>query len=284
MANDNLNRDNPDRRYRISLVDGVSHERLWSVGFRRTQFIIAAVSFVLLLLVGFFCLIAFTPIRSFIPGYPDAISKRQAIQNAMRIDSLETRILQWELYSENLRKVVSGEDPIRLDSLILRQEAENAARKADSAYLAFRDSSLRALVSEAEQFEVTGPSRSLPIEAVFFYTPVKGVISEGFSPAHPYVDITAPAGTVVTAILDGTVVYTGWEEDKGYTLVIQHADDILSVYSDNQKLLRKSGDRVRAGAPVALVGNSGSLETGDHLHLELWYKGESVNPNDYINF
>lgn len=283
MANDNQSKNGKARRFRVTLVDGVSHERLWSLRFTRSNFILAAVLTVVILIVIMFSIVAFTPLRTFIPGYPDAYSKRQAIQNAMRIDSLETRILQWELYTENLRKVVAGEAPIRLDSLILQQEAERAAA-GDSAYLASRDSALRAEVARQEQFDVSGKQRSLPIEAMFFYTPVKGVISEGYDVSHPYLDITAPAGTAVMSVLDGTVIYTGWEEDKGYTVVVQHDGDIVSVYSDNQKILRRTGDSVRAGTPVALVGSSGSLVKGDHLHLELWYKGASVDPAEYIKF
>ena len=271
------------RKYRLALIDGISHERLWSIVFTRPAFIIAAVSLGVLLLVIFFLLIGFTPLRTFIPGYPDARARRQAVQNAIRIDSLETQILQWELYTENLRKVVAGEEPLLLDSLILRQQAQGLS--GDSAYLARRDSLLRSRVAEAERFEVSGPRRELPIEALSFYTPLKGVVSQGFDRTlHPYVDVTAPTGTAVMAVLDGTVVFAGWEEADGYTLAIQHKGDILSVYKHNEKLLKKAGETVKAGTPVALVGSSGSLTKGDHLRFELWYAGEAVDPAAYINF
>ena len=136
-----------------------------------------------------------------------------------------------------------------------------------------------------EQFEVSGVTRNLPIAAVAFFTPVKGVVSQGFDRAvHPYLDITAPPGSVVMSVLDGTVVFSGWDDDTGYTLAIQHKGDIVSFYKHNEKLLHKTGDKVKAGTPVALVGNSGSLTTGDHLHFELWYAGEAVDPAQYISF
>jgi murein DD-endopeptidase MepM/ murein hydrolase activator NlpD len=280
MANDN---NNKTRKYRASLVDAVSHERLWSVVFTRPAFIVAIISLVVLLLVVFFMLVAFTPLRSFIPGYPNAQARRQAVQNAIRIDSLETQILQWELYTENLKKVVAGEDPLLLDSLILKQQA--AGRDADSAFLARRDSLLRAGVAEAEQFEVSGVRRELPIEALSFFTPLKGVVSQSFDRTlHPYVDITAPTGSAVMAVLDGTVVFAGWDDADGYTLAIQHKGDILSVYKHNERLLKKAGDVVKAGTPVALVGSSESLTKGDHLRFELWYAGEAVDPAAYIRF
>ena len=280
MAND---KNRTTRKYRASLIDAVSHERLWSIVFTRPAFVTAIVSLVVLLLVIFYLLVAFTPIRTFIPGYPDAQARRQAVQNAIRIDSLETQILQWELYTENLKKVVAGEEPLLLDSLILRRQ--EAGRDADSVFLARRDSLLRARVTEAEQFEVSGPRRNLPIEALSFYTPLKGVVSQSFDRTlHPWVDVTAPTGTAVMAVLDGTVVCAGRGEADGSTLAIQQRGDILSVYKRNEKLLKKAGDTVKAGTPVALVGRSGSLTKGDLLRFELWYAGEAVDPAAYISF
>ena len=280
MAIDN---NKKTRKYRAALIDAFSHERLWTIVFRRPLLMAATVSITVLLLLLLYLLIAFTPLRTFIPGYPNAQARRQAVQNAIRIDSLETQILQWELYTENLKKVVAGEEPLLLDSLILR--VQGTGRTADSLFLARRDSLLRARVTEAEQFEVSGPRRNLPIEALSFYTPLKGVVSQGFDRTlHPYVDVTAPTGTAVMAVLDGTVVFAGWEESDGYTLAIQHRGDILSVYKRNEKLLKKAGDAVKAGTPVALVGSSGSLTKGDHLRFELWYAGEAVDPAAYISF
>ena len=125
----------------------------------------------------------------------------------------------------------------------------------------------------------------LPIEGMHFFTPLKGVISQEFDKVtHPYVDVTAPANSVVMAVLDGTVIFAGWNDESGYTIQIQHENDIVSIYKHNSKLLKKTGDKITAGAPVAIVGGTGELSTGDHLHFELWYKGEAVNPTDYINF
>lgn len=283
MEKPNNTKDNQVENFRLSLVDDMTHRVLWFRRFSRVRFLVTVISAAVVLLIGIFCLIAFTPIRTFIPGYPDARSKRQAIQNAMRIDSLETQILQWELYTENLKRVVSGEEPVRLDSLIKRISQEREA--ADPAFLASRDSLLRARVQEEEQFRIPQSRRDLPIEGIHFFTPLKGVISQGFDARkHPYLDITAPAGSVVTAILDGTVVFSDWDEGAGYTLAIQHNGDLLSIYKHNQKLLKGTGERVTAGMPVALVGGSGSLTTGDHLHLELWYRGTAVDPAKYISF
>lgn len=277
--------ENNNINYRLSLQDANSHEEKWSLRFNRTQLRVGVISASVVLLVVIFSLIAYTPIRTFIPGYPNAKSRRQAVQNALRIDSLQTRILQWELYTENLRRVVAGEDPIRLDTLVLGSEGGSRA-VSDARYLAIRDSLLRADVQQEEQFGVSSQTRqNLPIEALSFYTPVKGVVIKGFDRVlHPWVDVTAPAGSMVMSVLDGTVVYTDWALESGYTLMIQHANDLLSIYKNNQKLLLKPGDAVKAGTPVAILASSSSLTKGDHLHFELWYKGEAVDPALYIKF
>ena len=272
------------RNYRLSLIDAVSHERLWNVRFTRPIFIGALVSGVIVAMVVFFLLVAYTPIRTFIPGYPSAQTRRQAVQNAQKIDSLEMRLVQWELYSENLRRIVAGETPIRLDSVLLG--AENSREIADAQYYAIKDSLLRADVALQEQFNVDdAPKKNLPMEAMSFFPPVKGVVSEGFERTlHPYIDITAPAGSMVTSVLDGTVVHTSWDSEDGYLIVIQHAGDILSLYKHNQKLLRRQGDVVKAGTPIGLVAESESLTKGNHLHFELWYEGQAMDPTQFIKF
>lgn len=274
-------------RFRLSLLDDRTHEKLWEIKFSRTGFLVSAISVVVLFTLTIFCITAFTPVRTFIPGYPDAHSKRAAILNAMRIDSLEAVISSWYLYSENLRRVIDGEQPIRIDSLIAgKKKAEALPGNGQIADAGKKDSILREKVMEEEKFELSeGGRRKLPIEGMHFFTPLKGVISQGFDPIiHPYIDITAPANSVVMAVLDGTVIFAGWNDEAGYTIQIQHDNDIVSTYKHNQKLLKKTGDKVSAGSPIALVGNTGTLSTGDHLHFELWYRGEAVDPTKYINF
>ena len=272
------------RNYRLSLIDAVSHERLWSVRFTKPIFIGALVSGIVVAMVVFFVLVAYTPLRTFIPGYPSAQTRRQAVQNAQKIDSLEMRLLQWQLYSENLRRIVAGEAPIRLDSVMLGRE--NSRDITDAQYYAIRDSLLRADVLTQEQFNVDdSPKKNLPMEALSFFPPVKGVVSEGFERTiHPYIDITAPAGSMVTSVLDGTVVHTSWDPEDGYLIVIQHDGDILSLYKHNQKLLHRQGDVVKAGTPIGLVAESESLTKGNHLHFELWYEGQAMDPTQFIKF
>lgn len=271
--------------FRLSLIDDETHKPMLVTRFSRTNFLVAAISAVVIFCLVIYIIIAYTPVRTLIPGYPDARAKRAAIQNAIRVDSLETLVSRWELYSENMRRILDGEEPVRLDSLIMKM-AEEGRTGLSERQIRKQDSILRMNVTREEQFQLSlAEGRNLHIEGMHFFCPLKGVISQGYDPSiHPFVDITAPANSMVYATLDGTVISSGWTDDAGYTIQIQHINDIISIYKHNQKLLKKVGDKVTAGEPIAIVGNTGALTTGDHLHFELWYKGEAVDPTKYINF
>lgn len=278
-------KDNRPSRFRLVIIDDDTHQHLFKLRFSKTTGTVAIICFLVMFTALIASFIAFTPVRTFIPGYPDARSKRAAIQNAMRIDSLENVIFRWELYTENLRRTIEGEEPLKIDSIINASRSTQAA-EADMKELAQKDSLLRMNVKEEEEFGISDrDKRDLPIEGMHFFTPLKGVVSQGYDTAvHPYVDITAPAGSVVKATLDGTVIYAGWSDEAGNTIQIQHEGGIISIYKHNEKLLKNVGDKVTAGSPIALVGGTGSLSTGEHLHFELWHNGEAVDPVRYINF
>ena len=271
--------------FRLSLVDDETHKPILITRFSRTNLVIAVISAIVIICLAIYLIIAYTPVRTLIPGYPDARAKRAAIQNAIRIDSLEMLVSRWELYSENMRRILDGEEPVRMDSLILALSEEGRTDIPDDR-IREHDSILRMNVTREEQFHLSlAEGRNLHIEGMHFFCPLKGVISQGYDPSiHPFIDITAPANSMVYATLDGTVISSGWTDDAGYTIQIQHVNDIISIYKHNQKLLKKVGDKVTAGEPIAIVGNTGTLTTGEHLHFELWYRGEAVDPEKYINF
>ena len=280
------NKEKKTAHFRLALLDDRTHKQLFTIHFTRTTFFVMIISTIVMLCALIFSITAFTPVRTFIPGYPDAHAKRAAIQNAMTIDSLQTVIYRWELYSENIKRVVEGKEPLKIDSLIRANQPQKATAE-EAASFQRQDSLLREEVKKEEQFDISSDrgKRELPIEGVHFFTPLKGVVSQGYDAAtHPYIDITAATGSVVKAVLDGTVVFAGWSEDSGHTIQIQHEGDIISIYKHNEKLSKKAGDKVTAGTAIALVGNSGDISTGAHLHFELWHKGETVDPTLYINF
>ena len=282
-----MGRQNPERTrrtFRVSLVDNDTHDTIRSVRFTKLGLIYGAITAVLALLLVFYLLFAFTPLRTAIPGYPNPHSRKEAVANAIKIDSLETAVTRWSLYAENLSRVLTGEATVNFDSLVRAASAGYLSDK-DPAELARRDSILRETVQKEELFGVGRDERSLPIEGMHFFAPLKGVISQGYDRVlHPAIDIAAPTGSVVSAVLDGTVVFTGWDAEEGYIAIIQHRDDLISIYTNNQRLLRNAGETVKAGTPIALVGGIAEREGAEHLHFELWHGGQSLDPTRYISF
>lgn len=268
------------KKYRFVVFDAESHNALWMKESNKFNVIVASVTAVVVVILTFYSLMAFTPLRETIPGYPNARSKREAVENRMKIDSLQRVMGVWELYSENILRALRAEDPIPVNEVI--SIAKSARATGD---LSSKDSLIRERVRAEEQFSVgTTQERSLPIEGNVFFTPVKGVVTEHFRANHKAVDIATASNSVVKAILDGTVILTAYDESVGYIIQIQHDGDIISVYKHAQRLLKNIGDKVTSGMPICVAGNTGTLSYGNHLHLELWYKGEAVDPEDYITF
>ena len=263
--------------YRLSLVEDESHKHIRSWRFTRLGGIVGAVTAIVVSFLLLFALIALTPIKSWVPGYPDAHFKRDAIANAIKIDSLENEMFRWSLYAENLSRVLAGEEGLVADSLIAAGTRRYLSELSERE-LARRDSLLRIEVQNAQQVpSQDGSGRVLPIEGMHFFSPVKGTVTAGFDKvAHPSVEVSAPANSVVCAVLDGTVVFSGWTDDGGYAICIQHPGNIISCYRHGQKVLKNTADKVTAGTPVALVG--------ENLLLEIWYNGEAVDPSKYCTF
>lgn len=266
----------PDKMYRLSLVDNDTHDVVKVMLISKIRVIVLAVASVVGLILAIYCIIAFTPLRSTIPGYPDAHSKKVALANAIKIDSLENIITRWDLYAENLSRVLTGEETVNFDSIIRNADVNYISSKSREE-LAASDSLLAESVRKEERFGVSKTQRSLPIEGMHFFTPVKGVVSKSFdSLENPGIDLTAPAGSVVSSVLDGTVVYAGWSDISKYVVIILHSDNVMSLYSNVRSIRCKTGDNISAGTPVAMAE--------DRIHFELWHNGGPLDPTKYISF
>ena len=228
---------------------------------------------------------AFTPLKYTLKGYPNRKTREAAIENQLKIDSLEHQISLWALQVGNIQRLITGREPLDIDSLETAATAE-----VDDLYkiiYAHQDSLLRNEVNETEQFVLSQqPRRIEQIEGLHFFTPVNGIVTEGFNRAinHPYIDIAADENSTVFSVLDETVISAGWNDDTGNTIQIQHDNNLISIYKHNEKLLKGIGDHVTAGTPIAIVGNTGKLSTGYHLHFELWHEGEPIDPSEFIKF
>ena len=275
-------------KFRFSIFNDTSHEELFVFRANGLMMLVSIALAVIFIIGSVTLLISFTPLREFIPGYPNAQTRRAIVQNAIKADSLEHTIRMWDFHLNNIQRIVSGLEPLQPENLTSSATpADTSIKLTFSSAVSKEDSLLREEVIRQEKFNLGSGNRSIEqIEGLHFFPPVKGVISNGFNMAtnHPFIDIAAPANSVVSAVLDGTVVLAAWTEETGFTIQIQHENDLISIYKHNSKLLKKSGDRVTAGMAIGLVGNTGTLSSGYHLHFELWHKGVPVDPTKYIKF
>ena len=274
------------KKYRFSIFNDTTHEEIFSFRANGGFSILSLLFVVISRIVSVTLLISLTSLREFIPGYPSAQSRQDLIQNAIKVDSLQNEINVWRLQLENIQRITLGEKPLAIDSLLNLHAAKDTSVVIDGNF-AKDDSLLRAVVLREEQFNLTAREQKIEqIEGLHFFPPLKGVVTEEYNQAigHPYLDIAAPENSVVSATLNGTVISAGWDDENGYSIHLQHDNNLVSVYKHNSKLLVKVHDKVAAGTPVALVGNTGSLSTAPHLHFELWHKGEAIDPLQYIKF
>ena len=275
---------NSSNKFRFSIFNDTTHEQLFVFRANGMMMLLSLILAVIFIVVSVTILISYTPLREFIPGYPDAKTRREIVQNALKLDSLERTVKLWDFQLNNIQRIVTGQQPLELGNIAAK--TDTAAVGELTGKKSKEDSLLRLEVIKQEQFNVGSETgRVNQIEGLHFFPPVKGIISDGFNLAtnHPYVDIAAPTNSVVSAVLDGTVIMATWTDETGFTIQIQHTNDLISIYKHNSKLLKRTGDKVKAGTAIALVGSTGSLSTGSHLHFELWHKGAAVDPAKYIN-
>ena len=274
------------KSYSFSVSDSDSGEKIFSLKGHPAGVIAALAGAVVLIMVLAYLLIDFTPLKNTIRGYPSRESREAALQNRLLVDSLQKQISLWAFQVGNIQRVMSGREPIDLDSVASVQSRSGESGMYAVMY-AHQDSVLRGIV-EREIAQDVSVADQMPtqIEGLKLFTPVKGMVTENFNQAinHPYIDIAADENTTVYSILDGTVISAGWNDDTGYVMIVQHGHDLISVYKHNDRLLKKAGDKVKTGTPIAIVGNTGRLSTGVHLHLELWHAGEAIDPSKYISF
>lgn len=279
---------NDSRKFQLAVFNNRTHRRVLTFKFRKWMPFLFFLLFFIVIFVASWYLIAYTHLREYIPGYPNEETRQQIVQQALIADSLKLTMQQWELYLVNIQRIVSGKEPlgskemqeaVHSDSTVLLPLMESRS-KADSV--------LRANVTEQERFAISSGDRSgeQSLEEILFFPPVKGIVSEGFDPSsgHYAIDLSAPANAVISAVLDGTVIMAVWTDETGFVMQIQHNNNLVSVYKHCASLFYGAGDAVHAGQAIALVGNTGLLSRGYHLHFELWHKGVALDPAKYIKF
>lgn len=271
-------------KYKLSFMNESTLEEVWS--FRVSQLSASIMLFVFaLFLISITAIVIIkTPIRNYLPGYLDLEVRNTIIQNALRADSLETALRIQSRYLHNVSAILTG--TVTVDSIHRSDSAAFLTANYDIPRSESEASFLEKF-EEEEKYNLTALNANpLIAEGLFFYKPVNGVISSHYDTEirHYGVDLVAAPKESVLATLDGTVIYTGEDPEFGNVIGLQHKNGFSSIYKHNEVLLKKIGDQVVAGEAIALIGNTGNLSTGPHLHFELWYKGTSVNPEEFIAF
>ena len=253
--------------------------------------ILVIIGIALLLIVITTFIIAFTPLREYIPGYTDTNLNREVYQLNLRADSIERELQKKEIYFDNLKKVVEGYD-FAADSVLATLDIYKPLPKGvtDTITLkkSMQDSMLRAEYEAQNQYNLFGDDYLPPTKPSSllknFYVPLNGTVINAFGPEHGHygIDIVSDGDQIINATLDGTVVFANWSIDNGYCIGIQHEDSYFSIYKHNATLLKKEGEYVKAGEAIAILGGSGNANTTEHLHFELWHNGIVLNPADYM--
>lgn len=238
-------------------------------------------AFSLLLIILTVVFLRIVPFGNSIAGGEPEINK-QFYKLMLKTDSLEQDIRTKDNYINNIREVILGMDPIEtVDGDTIKVSVKKEIQ--DSLLSEIDNISNNNLLKEQDKEE--GFS-STPISNFFFFTPVKGIVTNAFNAIsrHYGIDVAGKKTDAVKATLDGTVVFASWTLETGNVIGIQHHSNIFTVYKHNSALLKRQGDYVKAGDPIAFIGNSGELSTGPHMHFELWYNGSAINPTDYMVF
>ena len=229
-------------------------------------------------------IVFFTQLRELVPGYSSSDLLNRAFYLTQKTDSLERQIELNNKFYKSIEDVLSG----KTDELIERDnipiDSSLNEKNLFSIFPNSEDSILRNYVDSQDKFNLT--KNELVIENKMFFSPIKGDITQpfNFEENHFAIDVAADIGTPVKSILDGKILFSEWSVDTGHVIIVDHGDNIVSVYKHNSKSLKEQNDFVQAGEVIAYSGNQGSLSSGPHLHFELWKNGTPIDPEPLLNF
>lgn len=306
-------------KQRLVIMDSDTFKERWSFQLSARNLFVAIGLSAIVLVALTTMLIAFTSLREYIPGYMQTDLMEQVYSSTAAIDSLEQKLQEQDIMLANIKAVIAGEDiPESIE-----QKRDTLKVKPTDDVRSKSDSLLRAEVEAQDKYQVkvadaTTPSKMVEniasalieqkgydgrghvhqfhtqvnfadnrsVSDYLFYTPLKGKVISFFDSQkrHYGIDIAGSENAVVKSVYNGTVLFSDFTLKTGYIIAIQHPNNMISVYKHNSALLKHTGDVVRAGEPIAFIGNTGELTTGPHLHLELWYNGKAINPLEYISF
>ena len=281
-------------KYRLVVMTEDTIEEQFSFRLSQLNIYVFFSTLLVLMTIVTIMLIVLTPLKEYIPGYDDSGTRRQVYKLSEKSDSLERVVKQQSTFIKSIQSVLEEK------SLTDVQNGDNSASNSDTDLtsdsmdideISEEEAELRRTMEQSGQFKVVGDeqlnaqqSRNYTLTTLL--APVKGVISAKYDAAkeHYAIDIVTAEKEPVKVTANGVVVLAEWTIDAGYVIVVQHADNLVSFYKHNAVLLKKTGNFVKAGDAIAIVGNTGEQTTGPHLHFELWHNLMPVNPTDFLDF
>jgi murein DD-endopeptidase MepM/ murein hydrolase activator NlpD len=280
---------NLKNKFRFVVLNDETFEEKVSLSLSRNNVwvFLGVVSFTLIFLTA--AAIIYTPLKYFIPGFGDYNYRSQILQLQFKTDSLQDALDARALWLENIANVANG-------NIDTTRPKANAGGKVDKSKIKLDevkpiDQELRKQVEDEDNYSLSyaaGQNSGMvdEVKQMHLMDPVEGYVTDEYDrqKEHYGIDIAAKEDAPVKAVLDGKVISATYTLETGYVIEVQHKNNLISMYKHNSRLLKKPGNFVKAGEVIALVGSTGELSTGPHLHFELWQEGKSLNPKDYIVF
>ncbi len=248
--------------YRLVILDDEDLREVSSFSFSLLIFYILLSSLIVLLTFIVISLIIFTPIKRWIPGYGEIKENTQFVELTKKVDELEKQVKAHDTYALGLQNMLKG-----IEAAEIKSGTKNSPEPLKNG-------------------DIIESLKARELDHLVFASPLQGSVGAEYDPSkdHFGIDILTSKGSAVKSIMEGMVLNADWSTESGNTIIIQHPKNIISVYKHNSAILVKPGQKIQTGQAVAIVGNSGEFTSGPHLHLELWYDGQPVNPKNYITF
>ena len=243
-------------KFKVVIIHPETYEEKGGFNMSQMRFTNLVIIYSLIIIAITTCIIFFTSVRELIPGYTDVSLPRRIYNLEQRADSLTVVMHQKDLFINNLKRIIEGED---VDISIKKTTTPTSSS------------------TQNVTVKYTMPT---------FFVPVSGYVTKHFNSKenHYGVDVVTKPDAIVKATAKGTVIFSDWSAESGYVIGIQHDMNMVSIHKHNASLLHHQGDVVNAGDAIAIIGGGGSTSTGPHLHFELWLDEKALNPEDYISF
>ena len=271
-----------NKNFRLVVINDETLEEEGFLKLNRSNIIILASILLISAFVISFCIIVYSPLNKHLPGKSSELVQKELVKLTLKSDSLASALSISSLYLSNIESIIKG-DSISFEYL---DDSLNKIDNSDFNFIKSKEDSLLRLRVEKEDQSSINLNSARRTKQFLFFPPIEGIVSDSFNleTNHYGIDLVAKTGSRIKSIGEGTVVVSDWNPQTGYVIGIQHSENFISFYKHCSVLLKNVGDVITTGEQIAIIGNSGELSTGPHLHFELWKSGTPLDPSLYISF